>query len=348
MTDTDAVRQLFCSSFHESPEWVDCFFTHAYREENALVRYVDSQPASCLLLEPYSFKIGNATVSMSYLSCAATAPRFRSHGLMSRLITDALHRASGCGSAFVALIPASERLYFFYDRFGFSTVFYTRPQRYTSQHCFTTDDSYIQASPTFEAFNALETQRACTVIHSCRNFDNIVADTRLSGGQIISLSAISDGTPAAMLFANIASTHITVRELLSVSQQAQQSALACLRGVAGHKPIVVDTAPCGDSTIGLHSRGMIRITDALTLFRAIASQSPDTNQIIRLHDPLIESNNGVFAISGGDATLIKHATSHVSLDISIDTLAKILFNSPRVGSIFGMPSFRPVMPLMLD
>ena len=91
---------------------------------------------------------------------------------------------------------------------------------------------------------------------------------------------------------------------------------------------------------------MTRITDVRLLLDAVAANDPAAEQVIRVHDSLIPQNNGVYIISGGTVTYTDATIRRLTLDVDASTLARIIFNSPRVGAVFGLPSMRPTLQLM--
>lgn len=347
MTTRSDIRKLFDIGFKEPLRWTEWFFDKVYDDSKVMLSRSNSQPASCLFIDSYRLKLSKAMVNMAYLSCCTTAPQFRGCGFMSRLISDALMETAACGFAAAALIPASERLYFYYDRFGFSTVFYADEQRYTSLHHFSSHPLLTEQTPTYEAFHTLESMRRSSVIHSATDFDNILTDNVLDNGIVIYVSHRETDSPAAMLFATVDENSATVRDLLSVSQSASDTALSILRKRIGERMIII-LAPPSDNPLALKSRGMIRIVNPLALLQAIAAEYPRTEQVIRLRDPLIPDNNAVYIIHDGHVERVASTMRKITLDVTVDILARIIFNSRRVGETFSMPSFRPSMALMLD
>ena len=347
MDKKSEVKHLFTAGFKESAKWTDWFFNNVYRDENALLVYDGNQPAACLMLDPYTLKLGNATVESGYISCCTTSPQHRRKGYMSHLLDEALRVAVSRGYAVVSLIPASERLYFFYDHFGFSTVFYSDEQRYTSLHRCMFSERYAETAPTFDHFSKLERMRRSSVLHSESDFKNILEDNAIDGGKTISIIDKESNEPAAMLFATIGETAVVVRDILTVSEEASDSILSLLRDKIGKRMIITWAQPY-DSPFSLKSRGMARIVNAEKLLQAIATEYPHTEQTIRLHDRLIPENNGVFIIKRGQVERTNSTIRRLTLDVNIETLAKIIFNSKRIGETFSLPAFRPMMSLMLD
>lgn len=347
MDNKSEVKKLFTTGFKESPEWTDWYFNRVYRNEYAMLAYDGDKSTACLMMDPYQLKIGNASVNMGYISCCTTSPQFRRKGHMSKLLDEALRDAAKRDYAVTALIPASERLYFFYDHLGFSTIFYADEQRYTSLHKFQRSDRFAEIPPTFDDFHKLETRQQSIVLHSEFDFTNIIDDNAIDGGEVISIADKESGEPVAMLFAMYGQSSATVRAILSVSDEATDFALSILRERIGERIIIV-WAPPADNPFFLKSRGMGRIVNVEMLLNSIAMQYPDTEQTIRIHDSLLPENNGVFIMRRGRVERTNSTIRHLTLDVTIETLAKIIFNSKRIGKTFSLPTFRPAMFLMLD
>lgn len=347
MDRKNEVKQLFSAGFKESTKWTDWFFNNVYRDEDALIAYDGNQLAACLMLDPYTLKLGHASVGAGYISCCTTSTQHRRKGYMSRLLDDALREAVNRGYAVVSLIPASERLYFFYDHFGFSTVFYSDEQRYTSLHNFQFSERYTEIAPSFEHFSKLEHLRHSAILHSESDFKYILEDNAIDEGNVISIIDKETYEPAAMLFATISETAAVVRDILSVSEEASDSILSLLREKIGQRMIII-WAPPSDNPFFLKSHGMARIVNAEKLLRTIAAEYPHTEQTIRIHDRLLPENNGVFILKRGQVERANSTIRHLTLDVTIETLARIIFNSKRIGETFSLPTFRPTMSLMLD
>lgn len=346
MSKSNDFRKLFTGGFSESAEWTDWFINHVYSDDNALIAYGGGGPAAGLLLDRYSFKLGSSEVNLGYISCATTLRQLRGQGYMRRLLNDTLLESEARGYAVAALIPASTRLYFFYDKFEFATVFYADEQRYTSLHRFTANPRFKEVSPNYEDFHTLESKLDAVVLHSERDFNNILTDNALDGGHVISIID-EDGAPAAILFATVGTEASVVRYMLATTDEAAETALAILKGRIGERMIIIWARPSEDPYF-IKSRGMLRIVSVEKLLTEIAAQYPDMDQTIRVHDRLISANNDVFAVRRGRVDRASSSGRRVTLDVNIDTLAKIIFNSQRIGETFSIPTFRPYMSLMLD
>lgn len=344
MDKLKAIRQLFRDNFNASQAWLDFYFSTAFDEHCALVAEQEGTIVSSLMLNSYRMKLDRSIIDIGYIFGASTARRRRGKGLMSTLITDAFAQARQRGLAMVTLIPATDRLYLYYERFGFATVFYSDRQRYTSAHRFVCEGNFSRSTPVYSDFNRLEMSQKASVIHTQADFEYAVEDISLDSGTTIAVTD-SDETACAMAFAVPDNDRLHIKQLLSTDTRAAAAVMSELKKEYPSLMFIVDAEPSAPPA-SLCRQGMTRITDVQKLLEAFAANDPSTEQVIRVHDSLIPQNNGVFIISGGTVTYTDATLRRLTLDVDIATLAKILFNSSRVGSVFGLPSLRPTLRLM--
>ncbi len=344
-------KKLFCEVFPTSEEWTRWFFDSVVDENDLLGIESEGRTVSALMINSYPFVYQGTTLPSSYISCVATTRSQRGRGFMSELMHSALLASAERGDAFATLIPASRRLYFFYDKFGFSTVFYIDEKRYTSLHTFAAHDGYSEVEPDYSMFHRLEMRRACGIVHDELRYSQIVTDLQIDKGII---AAVSDGAGnEAMAFAEVGS-EIHVLDLPASSPEAEEAVLGVLRAKAGEKPVIVMGHPAQVASVDtyggakLRSRAMLRIINVEKVLSALSGANPEIKNVIRIHDPIITDNNATFELHGGTCRRIDPDGRHIDLDVSIDVLARVLFSAPSVGDIFGIATRRPFMSLMLD
>lgn len=359
MNQKEAIKKLWTEVFHDSKEYVDMYFDRVYRDADALTVVTDGKLESSMLLQSYRFLYQGSDVGMGYIAGAMTRRSSRGKGLMGNLIKESFIRTYERGDMLVSLIPSHDWLYFYYDRFGFSTVFYTDPQRFTSLHQFPAESTYtpvddIYSDKVFEAFQRMERQRQCTVLHSHRDFLNIMDDNRNDSGKFVAM-ADADGNIVSMAWAVSRPDMVTVTELLGDSQEARDAACHELRKLLPDCPFKVLAPPLAEHR-RLYDRGMGRIINADLCLRLAAKNNPKWHSHIRITDPLIAANNQVWEISDGQSTAITERyyalpgdeRPRLDLDIPINVFNEIVFSAQKMGDIIGFPSQRPIMSLMLD
>ena len=337
-------QDIFAHSFDTDAAWRRWFFGEVVEEEQIrLASDAKGRAASALLLQPFDFLFHKERVPSMYMSCVGTRPEARSKGLASHLIVDSLIEMRESGTVFCQLIPASDHLYFFYDHFGFATVFYVDRERYTAVHPF--DGGKGEAvEPTFELFSRLEAQRACGPQHSEADFRHAMEDVALDKGWTLA-SADEEGH-GAILFATPSDDGVHVKSLLADDETVRLAVLAQLRTKVGEKSIAVDGPPLSGEKAFLRSFGMLRVTDAMGALTALARAYPHLRQTIRLRDELIEANSGTYELRDGHCQ--RTESEKASLEVDVGTLAALLFGSSKMGEVFDLPSRRPYMALMLE
>lgn len=344
----------------DSLQWRRMFFDSAYVDEEALTMTDPETGAtvSSLLLLSYFMTFQGRVPGVAYIYGAGTLRRYRVRGFMSRLMKLALREAADRGDTFAVLIPASESLRLYYRRFGFSTVFFYLPQRYSSAHRFrvvgTYDVADARSPQAFDFFERMMAQRPCCIQHTRAQFLTVMEDARLSGHCFVAVArADGDGTPAAMVWARTdeLTDDLIVCELLSDDRDAACAALTELQRRMPGRPMTLLTQPGNYGTgLNLMPGGMARVVNVESALEAVAANNPDTSVAVRVTDSLLPENSGVYVLNNGTLKVTDSLSHGRTPDLDLDptTLTSMLFSSRAIASITGLPSERPRMSLMLD
>lgn len=341
----------------DSPEWRRMFFDAVYVDDEALTLYAPDldRAVSSLLLLSYAMTFGDNTVGVAYIYGAGTLKKYRARGYMSQLMRQALREASDRGDTFAALIPASDVLRQYYARFGFATVFFSRPERYTALHPFPFEGNYIDLPADdpalYDAFRRMMAARPCCIQHSRAQFLTLMDDARMSGIAFAAVGNPLSGEPLAMLWAEheTASKTLRIRELLSRDIDAENAVISALKRQFPDSPLTLLRRP-SDHLAGGHliPGGMARVVNAENALRNVARSNPATKLTVRLSDPLLPVNNGIYTLADGMLTIADTADTPVNLDLTPEVLTSLLFSSAPIAEITGLPAMRPAMSLMLD
>ena len=341
------IKNLYDSAFPADKNWNNWFFNCIYKDNEAQYLEVENRIVSCLFIQHYNFCYHGESLPMTYISGVATDRKQRGQGYMSRLMVESLRKSRERGDVLAGVIPADRRLFFLYDKFGFSTVVFADIERWTALHSFPFYEDLIEVKPSFNAFQTLEREREMTVLHSSTDFENILRDVEMDGGTVVQVNT-TGGVPVAMAFATADEQEICVKEVLGSEPRAVDMALGLVKKNIGKQlPMAVWRKPDIRKSM-LRSRGMLRIVNVEKILSSLASKFPEVNQIVRVSDRLIEENNGIYVISGGDCVKKENVPYKLTLDVTIDVLTSILFGSRETGNIFGIPADHPLMNLMLD
>lgn len=351
MSKKDDIKRLWRDCFGDSPEYLDMYFNRIYRDADALTIEADGRVASSLLLQRYDLLFHGLTPSMGYIAGAVTRRSQRGRGYMTSLMLEALDISARRGDMICALIPAHDWLYFFFDRFGFSTVFLTDTQRFTSLHPFTTEGDYhpvadAYAPEVYAAFHGMEMARGAGVLHSQRDFLNILDDLALRPGGTFVAVGRDDVPVAAMAWAVDCGDMVQVNDVLGIDDDAHTAALHQIREAFPNRPVRY-LAPAADGIRRhLYSRGMGRIVNARLCLELIASTHPRLNTRVRVTDPLLAHNNIDVRLAGGNCADATGEHGNPDFDVTIDVLTRIVFSSEQTGRLLNFPSARTHISLM--
>lgn len=125
-----SLSDLWGQSFGDDPEFISAMYDSGYlRPSDIFALTDDGRLVSALFLPEYYIQVNGEDLPIRLLSCVATDSSQRGKGYMSTLIPRVLEliQQESCG---VCVIPKTENLYSFYEKFGFSTAFYVSEKLY--------------------------------------------------------------------------------------------------------------------------------------------------------------------------------------------------------------------------
>lgn len=353
MDKKSKIQELWQECFNDTPEFVGMYFNRMYSDDNALLLEKNGTPASAMLLQRYAMNFHGDVADMGYICGAATSANARCNGYMQELLSYAISQSFRRGDLLCALIPASERLYEYYSRFGFAPVFHFREEHYTSLHTFQVHDRYYRdenqnAPDIYTAFSGMMRQRMNCVLHNEDDFLCILEDNRLDNGSFI-IMRNGSGEIVSMAWSVERNGQIIVYDILSRDYDARNAALDEIRRHATGKPITVWGYPEESNGGQLKVHGMARVINAGQLLDRLAAKYPRYNTSIRISDPIIPENNHTFILDSGHCSI--DDTIHgpaIDFDLYIDTFTSIVFSSEKTGYLLGFPTHPPFMSLMMD
>ncbi|MCM1448876.1 MAG: GNAT family N-acetyltransferase [Clostridiales bacterium] len=354
----ETIKQLWKECFKINDSWLDMYFDRVYRSEDVMTLTAgddDNLVASSLLLQRYAFYFHSVPLPMAYVSGALTRRQYRDRGYMRQLMSEAFRESYDRGDALIALIPASRRLFRYYNKLGFSTVFYVDEERYTDKHHFEYNGTYTAVDPlgsheVYAAVDHMLRMRDNVVLHGYDDFQNILYDVTLDGGHTIALNDENSGEIVAVALVAPATDddhRIVVRELLAMNDDARMAALEYARRLYEGCAVTV-IAPPDTRSIPVHARGMARIVNAAKVLAAYASRYPKLKQTIKIYDPLIPENSHIYIIDSGEMIINDGFGGKIDLDVTPEILLSILCSDEPIGDIFELPTARPYISMMMD
>ena len=114
------LKDLWIKTFGDSKEYVDSFFDNFYDEKHILTYVENEIVISALYMVPYDMIYEGRKYKVMYLYALATLEKYRGKGIMGSLIEKAHVFLDKNGFAASFLIPASDSLYDYYKKYGYS------------------------------------------------------------------------------------------------------------------------------------------------------------------------------------------------------------------------------------
>ena len=122
----EGLIRLWIKVFGDEREYVELLFqcekgicdTFAYHDGGSV--------CSALYLLDCTLNFNGKDYKGKYLYAAATDPKYRQKGIMGTLISEAQEYCNKSGLDFIALVPANDELYRYYERFGFITAMHRK------------------------------------------------------------------------------------------------------------------------------------------------------------------------------------------------------------------------------
>jgi ribosomal protein S18 acetylase RimI-like enzyme len=187
--DKFELRSIWKDVFHDSDGAIDLFFRNTYSKHSALIYRSGGTIGSMIFFPEYDFKHGSYWSKLGYLCGAATLPEYRNKGIMGQLMARSFEIMKARGYEYASLIPASDSLYNYYERFGFSDFFYRkkysvgRADLLPGHLYFLTEEANLDKI--FKTYSDAVSGLPSVVVHSRKSYATAIADIYLSGGEVL-------------------------------------------------------------------------------------------------------------------------------------------------------------------
>ncbi len=120
----EKMYSLWQSCFGDDGETIDMFFKNSFSYENAVICTDKAEVVSQLFLLPEKLSLGEKEYFAYYIYAAATAESYRKQGIMGSLLEFASALAADRKADYLFLVPATEKLFDYYEKFGFYKALY--------------------------------------------------------------------------------------------------------------------------------------------------------------------------------------------------------------------------------
>lgn len=120
----EKMYSLWQSCFGDDNETIDMFFKNSFSYENAVICTDKAEVVSQLFLLPEKLSLGEKEYFAYYIYAAATAESYRKQGIMGSLLEFTSALAADRKADYLFLVPATEKLFDYYEKFGFYKALY--------------------------------------------------------------------------------------------------------------------------------------------------------------------------------------------------------------------------------
>lgn len=120
----EKMYSLWQSCFGDDGETIDMFFKNSFSYENAVICTDKAEVVSQLFLLPEKLSLGEKEYFAYYIYAAATAESYRKQGIMGSLLEFTSALAADRKVDYLFLVPATENLFDYYEKFGFYKALY--------------------------------------------------------------------------------------------------------------------------------------------------------------------------------------------------------------------------------
>ncbi|WP_106829999.1 GNAT family N-acetyltransferase [Parabacteroides pacaensis] len=348
--DKKQIIDLWQTCFNDSKAFVELYFDKVYREQNTLAYEENGKVVSALQMLPYSMTYGEKEIPVSYISGASTYPAAQGKGLMQKLMGQAFEEMKRRKILLSVLIPAEEWLFRFYHKTGYAEVMFYKelacPMKkelpslsapYTLQPAIrrigTEEKIVFDTAFLYAYFNRKMKERKFAVQPTQEDFEIILQDLLLNGGQLFTASDISGKIHALAFVYLFEGNAVCIKELLADDEEIKQQVL---NEVPSYYP--AQTVWYKDYANSGIPYGMARVIDAETMLGMYASLHPDLSLNIDLKDCILPENTGYYEIGKGYCKR-KDSFSPTSVVLPMDIVELPVF------LFAGKPVY---MTLMLD
>lgn len=188
-SDRRRIFQIWKECFGDRSEYINFFLDKGFSPERCLVWDIGGTAAAMLHLRYGTFVSKKQTGSFgaAYIYAAATLPQYRKQGIMARLIASAEKTAAknGCGCTF--LLPAGERLYGYYAKFGYKSLLHIKKAELSSEELRNiSHDNLVLETPCQLGTESMRDRYFCPYLRwKSAELAYAIKEWRFTGGDIV-------------------------------------------------------------------------------------------------------------------------------------------------------------------
>ncbi|MCM1311649.1 MAG: GNAT family N-acetyltransferase [Bacteroides sp.] len=311
----DISRNLWMQSFPDEGDYTDFYFSRRCTQNVMLCLHsAEGVFDSAFQLFPYEMNLKGISTHVLYMSGVCTRPDMRGKGYMEHCMRENLARQTD--AALVTLIPANEKLFAYYERFGFHTISKREMKEYTDYNMHTSYmDMLIEDIPAVSA-SAEQRHRIYTMFHRhWKNMSDAIIHTEEDFQSVLDayipdqlhllsgcLSANKDTAIAAALYSE-RSSEIIVHDFMDSGHNGSENALLLYlyhKKQSLQSGVSKENKPLRYFSYTNKPFMMARVLNASRAIELYFKTNKYKNTGIHLIDDFLRDNTGYYSIQSGE------------------------------------------------
>ena len=348
-------KTLWKTCFDDSQDFIDFYFEHKSDIDSLrfLANLKSNKLESSMLLIPYSMTYFGENIKTKYVSGAGTEPDYRKKGCMDLLLRKCIKEMYINGTDLCTLIPANRKLFDYYQKTNFATLFKKEYVEYDNKFGFKAYDIKIKeielACPKEDMPNTREGvvreqrkaklkdwlfpfmkkgMKQCQfgIQHTNSDYEEIIADLLVDNGKVITAFKNGELKSVALAYCCNDNTCYSIEEIINPSCTMDYE--LCIVNYLIQNSHIKTVRVRQHNTNKGEDYGMGRIINLTHLLKIYARHNPEMELSMNVYDPIIDENCGQYYISKGKMTK-KGMPCKPIKEVDITQLVNILIHDEK-------------------
>jgi len=330
--DIENIKENWQAVFKDSREFIDLFF-NTFKNKGIIVKHSEEERIlSSAALIDMKYRLKNGVLNAYYIYAAMTLPEHRGKGIMSRLITEGLKICSK-KNPLCLVFPAKPSLVSYYSRFGFARSFKLYESiisRDDLKNHIGKEDGLNEVNIALkEHLNIIN--KEFSVNRDLETYEFTIKENSNANGSLF----IGEN---GYMFVREYDDYVLIKDYSLSMKEFPQAAALLYNRFERNKFVFHSRKNVIPFKMHSINAPMARITNVKSALDIFAAENKDIEITIRVNDPLISQNSGVYRIADGVANLT-YSLYNIDLDYNITELTDYILSSGRQYEPYGNMMF---------